>query len=601
MRVRLPPPARGPSSLPPRCAAPRARPRHRLAGPGCARYLADFGATVIKVERPGGDATRSHAHRRSRRRRRTRCSGSSSGAARPASCSTSSRPTTATGCSPSSTAPTSLVENLRPGGLEKLGLGPDVLLARNPGLVITRVTGFGQDGPYSHRPGFATLAEAMSGFAALNGEPDGGPLLPPIALTDEVAALAAAFATLAALRSGVGQVVDVNLLESLLQLMGPLPAAYAATGYQQPRLGSGIAYTVPRGTWQCADGRWVAISTSAESVARRVLELVGLGDDPELATFAGRVAHRDPGRRAPRRVDRRPHVDRGARRLRAGRGGGRARLRHGRHRRRPAPRGTRRARRARRRRAAGPRRPPVGHARPAAPRAAAPSAPTSTCSTPTTRGRPLDAEVSPMRPWWHNPRLQSAAADALFRTWRWASRIGTLGADTSLRPSVRRHRCRVGLLRSRRARRSASGGCASATARSSDPNTSIAVGMVPDEPDFDPPEGWVVRIGDRCNIGRGSSIVGRLRIEIGDDVTTGPNIYVTDHNHRFDDPDTPIAKQWVDEAPVRIGAGCWLGANVIVLPGTTLGRNVVVGGGSVVRGEFGDHAVIAGVPAKAIR
>ena len=205
-----------------------------------------------------------------------------------------------------------------------------------------------------------------------------------------------------------------------------------------------------------------------------------------------------------------------------------------------------------------------------------------------------------MKPWWHNPRLQSAAADALFRTWRWASRIGTLGADTSY------------------GRQFGAMGVGSAIAfppgptfgaewvRIGDatlvgPNTSIAVGMVPDEPDFGPPDGWVVRIGDRCNIGRGSSIVGRHRIEIGDDVTTGPNIYVTDHNHRFDDPDVPIARQWVDEAPVRIGDGCWLGANVIVLPGTTLGRNVVVGGGSVVRGEFADHAVIAGVPAKPIR
>lgn len=263
-----------------------------VAGPGCARYLADFGATVLKVERPGGDTTR--AMRTDEPDGQVdswfwRLVGRNKASvvldlklqhdrARLLDLVASAHV---------------VVENLRPGGLEKLGLGPDVLHARNPQLVITRVTGFGQDGPYSHRPGFATLAEAMSGFAALNGEPDGGPLLPPIALTDEVAALAAAFATLAALRSGVGQVVDVNLLESLLQLMGPLPAAFAATGYQQPRLGSGIAYSVPRGTWRCSDGRWVAVSTSHESVARRVLDLVGLGDDPALATFAGRAAQRD--------------------------------------------------------------------------------------------------------------------------------------------------------------------------------------------------------------------------------------------------------------------------------------------------------------------
>jgi crotonobetainyl-CoA:carnitine CoA-transferase CaiB-like acyl-CoA transferase len=185
-----------------------------------------------------------------------------------------------------------LVENFRPGTLERLGLGPDVLLARNPGLVITRVTGFGQDGPYANRPGFATVAEAMSGFAALNGEPDGPPLPPPIALTDEVTGLAAAFATLVALHSGVGQVVDVNLLESLLQLMGPLPSLWAVAGEQQPRLGAGLPYTVPRGTYRCADGGWIAVSTSSDSVAARVLALLGVADDDRFTSFAGRAEHR---------------------------------------------------------------------------------------------------------------------------------------------------------------------------------------------------------------------------------------------------------------------------------------------------------------------
>jgi crotonobetainyl-CoA:carnitine CoA-transferase CaiB-like acyl-CoA transferase len=137
------------------------------------------------------------------------------------------------------------------------------------------------------------MAEAMSGFAALNGEPDGGPLLPPIALTDEVTALVGAFAVMVALHSGVGQVVDVNLLESLFQLMGPLASAYAVNGYEQPRLGSGIAYTVPRGTYRTKDDRWVAVSTSAESVAKRVMDMIGVGDDERFATFAGRVEHRD--------------------------------------------------------------------------------------------------------------------------------------------------------------------------------------------------------------------------------------------------------------------------------------------------------------------
>jgi crotonobetainyl-CoA:carnitine CoA-transferase CaiB-like acyl-CoA transferase len=185
-----------------------------------------------------------------------------------------------------------LVENFRPGKLEALGLGPEVLHERNPRLVITRVTGFGQDGPYAQRPGFATLAEAMSGFAAINGEPDGPPLLPPIALTDEVTALVAAFATLVAVHSGRGQVVDANLLESMLQIMGPQLSVWVRTGELPERLGSGIPYTVPRGTYRTADGRWVAVSTSAETVARRVMEIVGAGDDERFASFAGRVAHR---------------------------------------------------------------------------------------------------------------------------------------------------------------------------------------------------------------------------------------------------------------------------------------------------------------------
>jgi crotonobetainyl-CoA:carnitine CoA-transferase CaiB-like acyl-CoA transferase len=263
-----------------------------VAGPGCARYLADFGADVIKVERPdGGDTTRAMGWthpdddvtlwwKLAGRNKRTVVADLKD----PDDLAFVRRLV--------DTADV-LVENFRPGTLERLGLHPEDLLDTNPTLVITRVTGFGQDGPYAQRPGFATLAEAMSGFAAINGEPDGGPLLPPIALTDEVTALTAAFATMVALHSGVGQVVDVNLLESLFQLMGPLMSLWELRGQLQPRLGSGIPYSVPRGTYRCADGRWVAISTSAESVAVRVMELIGLGDDPRYAGFAGRIAHRD--------------------------------------------------------------------------------------------------------------------------------------------------------------------------------------------------------------------------------------------------------------------------------------------------------------------
>ena len=186
-----------------------------------------------------------------------------------------------------------LVENLRPGKLELLGLVPDELFEVNPKLTITRVTGFGQSGPYRNRPGFATLAEAMSGFSAMSGEADGAPLLPPIALTDEVTGLAAAFATMVAVHSGGGQVVDVNLLETMMQIMGPLISAWHSESYLQPRLGSGIAYSVPRGTYQASDGGWIAVSTSSDVIAQRVMRLIGVADDERFQTFDGRIANRE--------------------------------------------------------------------------------------------------------------------------------------------------------------------------------------------------------------------------------------------------------------------------------------------------------------------
>ena len=262
-----------------------------LAGPNCARYLADFGADVIKVERPEGDSLRNMAWRDPR-----------DGAGLWWKLVNRNKRTVVLDLKLDEDRYVLLrlvddahvvVENSRPGAMERLGIGPDVLLERQPSLVITRVSGFGQDGPYASRPGFATIAEAMSGLAALSGEPDGQPLLPPIALTDEVTGLAAAFATLVALHSGVGQVIDVNLLETMFHLMGPLASLYAVTGEQQPRLGAGLPYTVPRGTYRCRDDRWVAVSTSSDSVAARVMTLLGVGDDPRFTTFAGRTEHRD--------------------------------------------------------------------------------------------------------------------------------------------------------------------------------------------------------------------------------------------------------------------------------------------------------------------
>ena len=266
-----------------------------FAAPGAARHLADFGADVIKVEPPSGDPARrigwieegdsdSLFWKLIGRGKRTVELDLKQPDSREILLRLVERSQV-------------LVENMRPTKLEALGLAPDVLLARNPALVILRITGFGQTGPYAMRPGFATLAEAMSGWADISGMADGQPLLPPVALTDEVAAMMGAFATMVALRhaerTGEGQVVDLSLLETMLQLMGPLPSAYARLGYLQPRLGSGIPYTVPRGTYRCADDVWVAISTSSDSVAARVLGLIGVAGDSRFASFKQRFDHRD--------------------------------------------------------------------------------------------------------------------------------------------------------------------------------------------------------------------------------------------------------------------------------------------------------------------
>ena len=261
-----------------------------FAGPHCARYLADFGADVAKVERPSGDSSRNIGWRAAdgetlwwklanRGKRAITLDLKNSG-----DLATLKRMLSVADV---------LVENFRPGKLESLGLVPDELFETNPKLTITRLTGFGQTGPYRDRPGFATLAEAMSGFASMNGEADGAPLLPPIALTDELAGLAAAFATMVAVHAGGGQTVDVNLLETMMQIMGPLISAWHTEGYLQPRLGSGIAYSVPRGTYQASDGGWIAISTSSDSVAQRVMEIIGVADDERFQTFDGRIQNRE--------------------------------------------------------------------------------------------------------------------------------------------------------------------------------------------------------------------------------------------------------------------------------------------------------------------
>lgn len=262
-----------------------------IAGPTCARYLADFGATCIKVESPTGDSLRTMGWldpvddtglwwKQANRNKLTLVADLK-------------HPDDLALVRSLALDADVLVENFRPGTLERLGLDPLELIEANGRLVVTRVTGFGQTGPYAARPGFATIAESMSGLAAISGEPDGRPLLPPIALTDELTGLAAAFATLAAVHSGVGQVVDVSLVESLLQVMNPLVSLYARTGEMQQRMGAGLPYSVPRNTYRCADGDWVGLSASSDRAAARLMALIGFGDDERMATFAGRAAHRD--------------------------------------------------------------------------------------------------------------------------------------------------------------------------------------------------------------------------------------------------------------------------------------------------------------------
>ncbi|MFJ9024696.1 CaiB/BaiF CoA transferase family protein [Streptomyces sp. NPDC102259] len=268
-----------------------------FAGPLAATMLGDFGAEVIKVEHPTQpDPSRGHGPSKDGvglwwkllgRNKRTITLDLS----RPGGRATLLRL--------AATADV-IIENFRPGTLEKWDLGWDALSAANPRLVLTRVTAFGQFGPYAHRPGFGTLAEAMSGFAAITGEPDASPTLPPFGLADSIAGLATAYAVMTALaarsRTGEGQVVDMAIIEPILTVLGPQPLWYDQLGYVQARTGNRSANNAPRNTYRTADGNWVAVSTSAQSIAERVMRLVGrpdLIDEPWFATGADRAAHAD--------------------------------------------------------------------------------------------------------------------------------------------------------------------------------------------------------------------------------------------------------------------------------------------------------------------
>jgi len=268
-----------------------------FAGPLAATMLGDFGAEVIKVEHPAKpDPSRGHGPSKDGvglwwkllgRNKRTMTLDLS----KPGGRTTLLRLAATTDV---------IVENFRPGTLERWDLGWEELSAVNPRLVLARVTGFGQFGPYAHRPGFGTLAEAMSGFAAVTGQPDAPPTLPPFGLADSIAGLATAYAVMTALRardqSGRGQVVDMAIIEPILTVLGPQPIWYDQLGHVQPRTGNRSANNAPRNTYRTADGSWVAVSTSAQSIAERVMRLVDrpeLITEPWFATGADRARHAD--------------------------------------------------------------------------------------------------------------------------------------------------------------------------------------------------------------------------------------------------------------------------------------------------------------------
>jgi crotonobetainyl-CoA:carnitine CoA-transferase CaiB-like acyl-CoA transferase len=259
------------------------------AAPITAMLLGDYGADVIKVEHPRGDPARSHGASKDGHglwwkviSRNKKCVTLNLGT-----------PEGQRILRDLVVDADVLVENFRPGVLEKWGLGPEQLHALNPGLIMLRVTGFGQTGPYARRRAFGTLAEAMSGFAHQTGDEDGPPTLPPFGLADGVTGIAGAFAVMTALYhratpegDGRGQVIDLSLLEPLVGILGPGPTAFDQLGSVPGRQGNRSPNNAPRNAYLTRDDRWVAISASATSVAERVMRLVGRPDIVEQPWFA---------------------------------------------------------------------------------------------------------------------------------------------------------------------------------------------------------------------------------------------------------------------------------------------------------------------------
>jgi len=264
-----------------------------FAGNVLTQILGDFGAEVIKVEPPEGDTLRAwktediDTHWKIyARNKKSLCLG-----LRDPRASEIIRKLV-----PSARI---FVESFRPGVLEKMGLSPRTLLEINPGLVIIRISGWGQEGPYAQRPGFGTVIEGVSGFAAINGFPDREPVLPPIYLADSVAGLYGASAAMIALRAvevngGRGQVIDLPLLDPLFAILSPQAANYRLTGEVKPRAGSRSTNTAPRNAYICKDGKYVGLSGSIQKMAERLFRAIGRPDlvgDPRFRTNADRLRH----------------------------------------------------------------------------------------------------------------------------------------------------------------------------------------------------------------------------------------------------------------------------------------------------------------------
>ncbi len=267
-----------------------------VAGNALTAFLADFGAEVIKIERPGsGDDLRNW-----------RVAGVSTYwkvyARNKKSVSLNLREDRAREILLDLVASAdALVENFRPGRLEAMGLAPERLLEVNPKLVVVRVTGWGQDGPLAENPGFGSLVEAMSGFAAMTGFADREPVLPPLALADQVAGLHGAAAFMVALREvevrgGRGQVIDLPLFDPLFSILGPLAANYQLTGEVPPRTGSRSNTTAPRNVYPTLDGGFAALSASTQGMFERLMRAIGRAEtilDPRFLANEDRVLNGD--------------------------------------------------------------------------------------------------------------------------------------------------------------------------------------------------------------------------------------------------------------------------------------------------------------------